>query len=156
MKSAARILFVSFAFVPTLANASAQSDDAEALKIRKYPITKIKKVVIKSAVARDEFNNKTDCSGLKIDAKRVRFFLKYGEPTNSVSYKQNLISGDCSADATVVFENGKAVVVSIDSYTGWGAINVGTRSYFIACNSCVNILDRDFKFDPNDIPDYLR
>ncbi|WP_234383885.1 hypothetical protein [Paracidovorax avenae] len=119
---------------------------------RSFAHAKIQKIVIERPAAQARFAPEVDCRGLALDARRVRFFLQHAALTDSGSYRRNAILDDCSADATVVFSNGRTVTVSIDSGTGWGAVSRGQRSRFLACEACVDILQPDFPFDPKRRP----
>ncbi|WP_375575864.1 hypothetical protein [Paracidovorax oryzae] len=113
---------------------------------------KIQKIVIQRPAAQARFAPEVDCRGLALDARRVKFFLQHAALTDSGSYRRNAILDDCSADASVVFSDGRTATVSIDSGTGWGAVSHGQRSRFLACEACVDILQPDFPFDPKRRP----
>ncbi|BFO55511.1 hypothetical protein AVXHC19_23140 [Acidovorax sacchari] len=113
---------------------------------------KIQKIFIERPAAQARFAPEVDCRGLALDARRVKFFLQHAALTDSGSYRRNAILDDCSADANVVFSDGRTATVSIDSGTGWGAVSHGQRSRFLACEACVDILQPDFPFDPKRRP----
>nr|WP_230681309.1 hypothetical protein [Paracidovorax cattleyae] len=118
---------------------------------RPYAHAEIRKIVIERPAAQARFAPDVDCRGLALDARRVKSFLRHAALTDSGSYRRNAILDDCSADATVVFSDGRTATVSIDSGTGWGTVSLG-RSRFLACDACVDILQPDFNFDPRRRP----
>ncbi|WP_225981100.1 hypothetical protein [Paracidovorax avenae] len=122
------------------------------MQARPYARVEIRKITIERPAAQARFAPEVDCRGLALDARRVKFFLQHAALTDSGSYRRNAILDDCSADATVVFSDGRTVTVSIDSGTGWGAVSRGQRSRFLACEACVDILQPDFSFDPERRP----
>ncbi|WP_244883848.1 hypothetical protein [Paracidovorax oryzae] len=124
----------------------------DAMLSRSFAHAKIQKIAIERPAAQARFAPEVDCRGLVLDARRVKFFLQHAALTDSGSYRRNAILDDCSADATVVFSDGRTVTVSIDSGTGWGAVSRGQRSRFLACEACVDILQPDFPFDPERRP----
>lgn len=123
-----------------------------AAQVRPYADAKVRKVVIERSAAQARFAPEVDCRGLALDARRVRFFLAHAVATDSGEYRRNAVLDDCSADARVVFSDGRSATVSIDSGTGWGAVSRGLRSEFLACDACVDILQPDFAFDPRRLP----
>ncbi len=123
-----------------------------AAEVRPYAHAKVRKVVIERSAAQARFAPEVDCKGLALDARRVRFFLAHAVRTDSGGYRRNAVVDDCSADARVVFSNGRSATVSIDSGTGWGAVSRGQRSEFLACDACVDILQPDFPFDARRLP----
>lgn len=131
---------------------AATAGAGSAVEVRPYAHAKVRKVVIERATAQARFAPEVDCKSLALDARRVRFFLAHAVATDSREYRRNAVVDDCSADARVVFSDGRSATVSIDSGTGWGAVSRGHRSEFLACDACVDILQPDFPFDPRRLP----
>ncbi|WP_139225672.1 hypothetical protein [Paracidovorax konjaci] len=154
MKSSARTLALA-AVAGVLTAASGQGRESESQQAFRYAPEKIQRILIERPAARARFDQGVQCRSLKLDEKRVRFFLRHGTPTTSAEYRRNAIVDDCSADAKVFFSDGTTATVSIDSGTGWGALSVGKRSSFLACDSCVDILEPGFSFDPRRRPSDL-
>jgi hypothetical protein len=123
-----------------------------SLRQEKYRIGKIKKITIHSDEAKS-FAKEAACTDLKIDERRIRFFLANARPNSQHNFSQALSAGDCSAEGEIILAGGRKAVISLTSAIGWGALRVGKKTYFMDCPACDDILSPDFKFDPNDKSD---
>ncbi|WCM89537.1 hypothetical protein [Acidovorax sp. NCPPB 3576] len=126
--------------------ASPTSDFDKTLQPRKYRLGPIKSVVVQDRTAKG-FGAEADCGPLAIDEKRVRFFLENAQFRSEYQYSQELQTGDCNAQARVTFQDGRTAKVSIDNWTGWGAITARGTTYFMRCEACTDILESSFPFD---------
>ncbi|GKT13814.1 hypothetical protein AVHY2522_02405 [Acidovorax sp. SUPP2522] len=126
--------------------ASPTSDFDKTLQPKKYRLGPIKSVVVQDRTAKG-FGAEADCGHLAIDEKRVRFFLANARFRSEYQYSQELQTGDCNAQARVLFQDGRTAKVSIDNWTGWGAITARGTTYFLRCEACTDILESSFPFD---------
>ncbi|MDA8447054.1 hypothetical protein [Paracidovorax valerianellae] len=126
--------------------ASSTSDFDKTLQPKKYRLGPIQSVVVQGRTAKS-FGAEADCGHLAIDEKRVRFFLANAQFRSKYQYSQELQTGDCNAQARVTFQDGRTAKVSIDNWTGWGAITARETTYFMRCEACTDILEASFPFD---------
>ncbi len=126
--------------------ASTASDFDRTLQPKKYRLGPIQSVMVQDRTAKG-FGAEADCGHLAIDEKRVRFFLANAQFRSEYQYSQELQTGDCNAQARVTFKDGRAAKVSIDNWTGWGAITARGTTYFMRCGACTDILEASFPFD---------
>ncbi|GKS90303.1 hypothetical protein [Acidovorax sp. SUPP2539] len=126
--------------------ASPTSDFDKTLQPKKYRLGPIKSVVVQDRTAKG-FGAEADCGHLAIDEKRVRFFLANARFRSEYQYSQELQTGDCNAQARVIFQDGRTAKVSLDHWTGWGAITARGTTYFLRCEACTDILQTGFPFD---------
>ncbi|GKT22225.1 hypothetical protein [Acidovorax sp. SUPP3334] len=126
--------------------ASPTSDFDKTIQTKKYRLGPIKSVVVQDRSAKG-FGAQTACGHLAIDEKRVRFFLANAQFRSEYQYSQELQTGDCNAQAQVTFQDRRTAKVSIDNWTGWGAITARGTAYFLQCDACADILATGFPFD---------
>ena len=126
--------------------ASFNNDFDKTLQQKKYRLGPIKEVIVQDASAKS-FAKDANCGHLAIDERRVRFFLANAQFSSEYQYSQALQVGDCNAQATIKFQDGRLAKVSIDNWTGWGAITARNSTYFLRCEACTDILETGFAFD---------
>lgn len=105
----------------------------------------IQKIVIDKPHAQSAYGSDADCSGMRIDAARVRHFWAHAIEGTAEDYRRGIDQADCEASAEVHWRHGGKATISLDDATGWGALEQrGTTRYFY-CSTCEGILGRDFR-----------
>jgi hypothetical protein len=132
--------------VPAFSSANGADSDQDSGKVKIYPIGKIKTVRITSADAKNPLDKNADCGDLKLDEKRVRFFIKHSRASNRWNFRRDLIDGDCAGQARVTFTSGRSMTLRIYDASGWGVIDARQNSYVYICELCPGILSADFDF----------
>ena len=105
----------------------------------------IERITIRKGAVKSEDPN-ISCSRLRIDEKRVRYFLRHAKPSIQYNYAQGYEIGSCSASAAVRFKGGRQVELTIDSGTGWGTTENKRSIAYLYCEECTDLLDPDFDF----------
>lgn len=100
--------------------------------------------VVKSTVPQITSREPSICRDTTIDEYRMAFFIKYSVASTGTNYSRALIQGDCSAEGFVIVNERKAYRLTIDSATGWGAIESGPNTTYLYCEKCEGLLERDF------------
>ncbi|WP_139225609.1 hypothetical protein [Paracidovorax konjaci] len=89
------------------------------------------------------------CGHLLVDEKRLRFFLAHAKPGSSTEYDHQMQTDDCNAEGRIVLKDGRRFKVSLDNWTGWGAVSNQRTTQFLFCRPCKDILEPGFAFqDP--------
>jgi len=91
-----------------------------------------------------------NCGHLVLDERRLRFFLSHARPATSDRYDQEMQTDDCNAEGHIVLKNGRRFKVSIDNWTGWGAVSDERTTQFLFCSACADILEPGFPFRASD------
>lgn len=91
-----------------------------------------------------------NCGHLVLDERRLRFFLAHARPDTSDRYDQAMQTDDCNAEGRIVLKDGRRFKVSIDNWTGWGAVSDERTTQFLFCRACADILEPDFPFRTSD------
>lgn len=100
--------------------------------------------VVKSAVPKVTPREPDVCRDTRLDESRMAFFVKNSVASTGTNYSRALIQGDCSAEGFVIVNDRKAYRLTIDSATGWGAIESGPRTTYLYCGKCEGLLEKDF------------
>ena len=100
--------------------------------------------VVKSPVARASNGAAAGCQDTWVDEARMAYFLKHAAASTGTNYSRALVQGDCSAEGFVIVNERKAYRLTIDSASGWGAIESGPSTTYLYCEKCEGLLERDF------------
>lgn len=109
------------------------------------PANAIERITIRDGTAKSE-DPRIHCDSLRIDEKRVRYFLRHAKPSSQFNYAHAYETGSCSARAVVRFKGGRQVNLTIDSGTGWGTAENKRSIAYLYCEECTDLLDPDFAF----------
>jgi hypothetical protein len=134
MVSARRLLVLCALAVPVLAEAAPARGQAA-----------VERITIAQGTARSE-DPAVDCGALRIDERRVRYFLRHAQPSTRHNYAQAYESGSCGASATVHYRDGRQVRLAIDDGTGWGTTSDRRSTTYLYCEQCTDLLEPDFGF----------
>lgn len=102
--------------------------------------------IMTSKTAARSLDPTINCSGLRLDEKRVRFFLLHAKASSRHNYAQAYENGNCSASATVRFKGGRQIRLELDDGTGWGTAVDRRSTTYLYCEKCADLLDLDFEF----------
>ncbi len=109
------------------------------------PANAIERITIRDGTAKSE-DPRIHCDSLRIDEKRVRYFLRHARPSSQFNYAHAYETGSCSASALVRFKGGRQVNLTIDSGTGWGTAENKRSIAYLYCEECTDLLAPDFAF----------
>lgn len=105
----------------------------------------IERITIPVSAAKSEDPN-IHCDSLRIDEKRVRYFLRHARPSSQFNYARAYETGSCSASAVVRFKGGREFRLAIDDGTGWGTTESKRSMSYLYCEACTDLLEPDFDF----------
>jgi hypothetical protein len=109
------------------------------------PAKAIERITIRDGTAKSE-DPSIHCDSLRIDEKRVRYFLRHAEPSIQHNYAQAYEIGSCSASAAVRLQGGRKADLTIDSGTGWATLEDKRSITYLYCEACIHLLEPDFDF----------
>lgn len=115
------------------------------------PANAIERITLRDNAVKSE-DPSIHCDSLRINEKRVRYFLRHAKPSSQFNYAHAYEIGSCSASATVRFKGGRQVELNIDSGTGWGTAENKRSTAYLYCEECTDLLDPDFAFKEPSAP----
>lgn len=77
-----------------------------------------------------------DCSGFRVDAKKVRRFLARAKEANESDAHHTLDWSPCYASGTLTFVNGKTAHWSLNQLRTGGLVIDGENRMFLYCPTC--------------------
>lgn len=94
-----------------------------------------------------------DCGDLRLDARRVRHFLRHAVVSGELNYRRDALVGSCTAKATLHLKGGATEELAIDNDTGWAiAARRGGPTRYLYCESCDGLLEPGFSFKEGSRP----
>ncbi|MDA8519221.1 hypothetical protein [Acidovorax sp. NCPPB 4044] len=89
-----------------------------------------------------------DCSGLVVDAKRIRHFWTHAVESTADNFQHGADLADCAAQAVLHLKAGTRGTLHLHDATGWGVLEWKGRTRYFFCASCEGILGRGFHESP--------
>ncbi|MDA8453844.1 hypothetical protein M4R22_03615 [Acidovorax sp. GBBC 3334] len=86
-----------------------------------------------------------DCSGLVVDAKRIRHFWTHAVESTADNFQHGADLADCAAQAVLHLKAGTRGTLHLHDATGWGVLEWKGRTRYFFCDSCEGILGRGFR-----------
>ncbi|MFN4118963.1 hypothetical protein [Acidovorax sp.] len=126
------------------ANISATAQPASSL----FGDGKNLRYVVKSSTPGADSRQAEACQENILDERRMAFFIRNAVVSTATNYSRALVQGDCTGEGFVVAHERRAYRLTIDSATGWGAVESGPRTTYLYCARCEGLLEKDFNLGP--------